>query len=410
MRIIAIPKFDEAAASLSAAGATVKPADRKHQYDQLKKARQTKKRRGVLTLASVAEEALSAYDVVATPRKDNILTGAFFVEGNETTLETMQKDLPDFNVIEDFEINLIPPVKLGKRTLGVASATGLDDLWHLAAIRLLEARSLNFSGKGEGISVAVLDTGVENVTEIKGKIDRAIELDVPKGTWKKVAAKDTHGHGTLVAGLICGNTVGVAPGAKIVSVTMIPGSFGNASDFMLAMEYVAQQPDIPIMNMSAGLHGFHPAMRPMVAALRSVGVLPVVAVGNEGKNTSRSPGNYAEVVTVGASTKDSKVWASSGGGEMVADSMSYKIPDCVAPGAEVVTCGMGGGYEVWSGSSMATPIVSGIAALIVEKHPSISLADLEQEVLGACVSIGALPVREGVGLVQVPRSLWNPPA
>lgn len=164
------------------------------------------------------------------------------------------------------------------------------------------------------------------------------------------------------------------------------------------------------MNMSAGIFGFHPEMRAAVSALRAVGVLPVVAVGNEGKNSSRSPGNYSEVLTVGASTKDTKVWSSSGGGEMVVNNMSFKIPDCVSPGADVVSCVMGGGFEAWSGSSMATPIVSGIAALVIEKHPGISLADLEQEILGACVSIGALPTREGQGLVQVPRALWNPSA
>ena len=311
MRIIAIPKFNEAAASLSAARATVRPADRKRQYDQLRKARQTKKRRGVLTATLVAEEALAAHDVVASPREDNILTGAFLVDGNEATLETMQKDLPDFHVVEDYEISLIPPVKRGKRTLGVASATAPNDLWHLSAIRLLEARSHNFSGKGEGISVAVLDTGIENVAEIKGKVDRAIELDVAKKSWKKVATKDTEGHGTHVSGLICGNTVGVAPGAKVVGVTMIPGGFGHLSDFILALEYVAQQPDIAILNMSAGIHGFFPEMRTAIAALRSIGVLSVIAVGNEGKNSSRSPGNYSEVLTVGASTKDSKVWNST---------------------------------------------------------------------------------------------------
>jgi subtilisin family serine protease len=408
MRIIAIPKFDEATASLAAAEATVKPSDRRRQYDHLKKARQTRKRRGVVTATSAAAELLGNQNIIVSGREQNVLTGAFLVEGNQTDLEKMQKDLPDFHIMEDVEIDLIPPVKRGKRSLGGVGAATPTDLWHLAAVRLLEARSLNFPGIGKGITVAVLDTGVENVAEIRGKIDHTIEFDVDKGTWKKAAAKDTDGHGTHVAGLICGNTVGVAPGAKVASVIMIPGGRGWISDFILAMEYVAQQPEIAIMNMSAGIPGFHPGMRAAVRALRSVGVLPVIAVGNEGRNTSRSPGNYSEVLTVGASTKDSRVWSSSGGGEMVVDNMSFKIPDCVAPGAEVVSCVMGGGYEAWSGTSMATPIVSGIAALIIEKHPSIALADLEQEVLGACISIGAVPVREGAGLVQVPRSLWNP--
>jgi subtilisin family serine protease len=66
---------------------------------------------------------------------------------------------------------------------------------------------------------------------------------------------------------------------------------------------------------------------------------------------------------------------------------------------------MGGGYEAWDGTSMATPIVSGIAALALERWPKISMADLTEELLRHCQDLGEPPLRQGSGLVQIPSGL-----
>ena len=93
---------------------------------------------------------------------------------------------------------------------------------------------------------------------------------------------------------------------------------------------------------------------------------------------------------------------------MVPNSQSYDVPDLVAPGADVTSCVMGGGYEAWNGTSMATPLVSGVAALIVEKFPNISLADLTDEILSAAVKLPSAPdIRQGRGLLQFPRHIWH---
>jgi subtilisin family serine protease len=66
---------------------------------------------------------------------------------------------------------------------------------------------------------------------------------------------------------------------------------------------------------------------------------------------------------------------------------------------------IGGGYEAWDGTSMATPVVAGVAALMLEKYPDMTLTDLEDMLRYACKDLGFPPDRQGAGLVQVPEEL-----
>ena len=94
---------------------------------------------------------------------------------------------------------------------------------------------------------------------------------------------------------------------------------------------------------------------------------------------------------------------------MVVDHQSYVIPDLVAPGNKVTSCVMGGRYESWSGTSMATPVVSGLAALIIERYPTITGADLQDELLGAARKLPGVPLtRQGEGLAQLPAGIRRP--
>jgi subtilisin family serine protease len=147
-------------------------------------------------------------------------------------------------------------------------------------------------------------------------------------------------------------------------------------------------------------------MHEAVGDLMAVGVLPIVAAGNEGRNRTRSPGNYIEVLSVGASNAQSKVANFSSSATMVADNHQYQIPDLVAPGEGVYSSVMGGGYEAWNGTSMATPVVSGIAALILERQPDISVLDLMELLQQTCRKLpGEEDGRQGRGLAQVAAAL-----
>ncbi|MCH7761207.1 S8 family serine peptidase [candidate division TA06 bacterium] len=328
------------------------------------------------------------------------ITGTTIVEMPDEEAERLRRDFPDALVLRDQQIELIRP----RRSISSAKhKIKAPDLWHLRAIGIEAARKNGYKGSGRDVTIAELDTGVDpSHPELEGKIAGAYTFDVNQWEAQPMTpSQDTEGHGTHVAGLICGNKVGVAPGVKVLSGVMIPGGYGNLSDFILALEWAGTQPEVKIVCMSAGIRGYLPEMREVVADLLTVGVLPVFATGNEGRNRTRSPGNYNEVVSVGAINRKNRVASFSSGGTLIADNHQYVVPDLVAPGVDVYSSVMGGGYEAWDGTSMATPIVSGIAALILEKYPDISVTDLIDELLSTCKDLRQHEDRQGKGLVQI---------
>lgn len=337
---------------------------------------------------------------------DTPVTGSALVDMPDEDAERMRRELPDTVVLRDQPMGLIEPrraVAAAKKTLAAA------DLWHLKAIGLEAARKAKkkFAGTGKGVTVAVLDTGIDaDHPEIGHAVKGAYRFDTQGWIAHPMTpSQDTDGHGTHVAGLIAGKKVGVAPAAQLLSGVMIPQGRGNLSDFVLALEWCAAQPEVQIVNMSAGIRGYLDGMQTLIADLMAVGILPVVATGNEGRNKTRSPGNYTEVISVGATDKAKHVSSFSSGAIMVADSHQYHVPDLVAPGEGVYSSVMGGGYEAWDGTSMATPIVSGVAALILERHPDITVGQLQEELLTTCVDLKVDADRQGKGLVQIKAAL-----
>lgn len=325
------------------------------------------------------------------------------VEMSEPDADRLRREVPEVSVLRDQPLPLIRPQRVAAADAKPSKAA----LWHLQAIGLEAARKAGFKGRGNNVGVAVLDTGIAAThPELAGRVGDTVRFDVQ--AWRAVPqakSVDTDGHGTHVAGLICGKTVGVAPAAKVMNGIMIPGGEGMLSDFVLALEWAAARPDISIVNMSAGIPGFVDGMASVIEDLFAVGVLPLIATGNEGRNRTRSPGNYDSVVSVGAATKHGTVASFSSSGTLVVESHEYTVPDLVAPGAAVTSCVMDGGYEAWDGTSMATPVAAGVAALVLERFPDISVTDLMEELIGACKDLGAAESRQGAGLVQVPKRL-----
>lgn len=398
MRYLVIPK-NRRATSLNIASLRLDPENRMIQCKALGERRRREESESITGIW--LKEASGELKIVASVENHTPVTGITVIDTSpEVAARAKIELMDDAEVIPDYPIDLIPP----ERVAGTLTAdTKSLDLWHLDAIGLIAARKKpGFTLTGEGVAVAVLDTGVENVPEIAGKVSAAYELDV--GNWSMTAispTRDTGGHGTHVSGLICGDTVGIAPGAVVHNVIMIPDGSGTLSNFVLAMEWVAAQPEISIMNMSAGIRGFTGGMDSVLEGMIAAGVFPVMAIGNEGRNKTRSPGNYRDPFSIGASDRNDRIASFSGGGTMIVDNQMYDVPDVVAPGAEVTSCVMGGGYEAWNGTSMATPIVSGLAALILEADPMISLSDLSTKIINNAKNLGFPSTRQGAGLVQV---------
>ena len=337
------------------------------------------------------------------------LIGVLLVEMSDQEAARLRRDLPDVLVLDNAPLQLIQP-----RRLATSAKQRLvpSDLWHLEAIGLTAARKQRFRGSGRGVTVAVLDTGIDIAhPALKGRVSQAVTFDSRPNVWSVQAQTpsfDTDGHGTHVAGLICGEKIGAAPEAQLMSGVLLPAGTGSLVDFVLALEWAAGQATIQIVNISAGLPGYLPEMHATLADVRTLGILPVVAVGNEGRNRTRSPGNYTEVISVGAANRKDGSYGVPGfssGGQMLVDNHQYNVPDLVAPGEAVYSSVMGGGYEAWDGTSMAAPIVSGVAALILEKYPSLTLPDLEDALLTTCLDLSLPAYRQGSGLVQVKAAL-----
>ena len=399
-RFLAIPKVDQTVTMLNIAQVRFTKQGRESQIASLREVQSSARSESRARFQDTLARGIVRSHVELE------LVGVHVMDADTVNRKEIADAFPEFHLIEDERFALIEPNKsesgVSKRNL---------DLWHLNAIGLATARKAGFDGHGDGVGVAVLDTGIDAVPEIAGRIKAAYSLNPAGDAWKRGKTHDTHGHGTHVAGLIAGSTAGVAPGAELINVIALPGGSGTMSGFVSAIELIAGSPEISILNLSAGIPGYRDGMHSAIAALLRAGVLPVVAIGNEGRNTSRSPGNYREVISVGAINKAEKVANFSGGGSMVVENQSYPVPDLVAPGEGVTSCVKGTGFESWNGTSMATPIVSGVAALILERHPTISEPDLQGELLESVRTLPDIPEsRQGEGLVQLGDWAWNPVA
>ena len=229
--------------------------------------------------------------------------------------------------------------------------------WGIAALGVEELWEKGFTGRG--VRVAHLDTGVDGKHPTLRKAVAAFAQfdDFGAPIAPAPAPFDSGEHGTHTAATIAGRaaggrSVGVAPGAELACALVIEG--GDAVARVLGGLDWALTQGAKVLSMSLGFRGWWEDFLPVVRILRARNVLPVIAVGNEGPGTSRSPGNYAEAVSVGALDAQRKV-ASFSSSQRFARSKDPSVPDLVAPGVDVASARPGGGFQSMDGSSMAAP-------------------------------------------------------
>jgi subtilisin family serine protease len=268
----------------------------------------------------------------------------------------------------------------------------------------LKAEQLQQQGlSGQGVIVGHLDTGADGGhPALKSAFHAFAEFDMMGfQVTPSPAAHDTDEHGTHTAGTIAGRDVGgvaigMAPGALLASAIVIEG--GNATARVLAgMDWIIGQ-GAKILSMSLGFRGYLEDFLPLTQILRDRGVLPVFAIGNEGPGTSRSPGNYDISLSVGAMDQNDKV-ANFSGSQQFARPVEPIVPCLVGPGVGVISAMPGGGYQEMDGSSMATPHIAGLAALLMEAKPQASIDQIEKAIFDSCALLpGELPEGQGLGV------------
>lgn len=274
---------------------------------------------------------------------------------------------------------------------------------------------------GKGVTVAVLDTGVDDThPDLAGRISE--ERSFVDGV---SSAKDGHGHGTHVASTIVGSGAasggkykGVAPDAKlIVGKVLSDAGTGSDSEIIAGMEWAAHS-DAKIISMSLGTDSPSDGSDPMSQAAdelsESTGALFVIAAGNAGpgRSTIGGPGAASDALTVAAVDKQDHLADFSSRGPVLG-SLALK-PDIAGPGVNITaaraagtTIGtpVGDSYTTLSGTSMATPHVAGSAAILAQEHPDWTGPRLKAALMATAKDDGGTPYEQGTGRVDIGRAV-----
>src|SRR5262245_1941173 len=282
-------------------------------------------------------------------------------------------------------VTSVPELSLIRPVSSALAAPKAGPTWGVKRLRAPELWKAGLTGKG--VLVAHLDTGVDaGHPVLRDAVTAFAEFD---NLGREVAGAKSHDsgtHGTHTAATIAGRptkkaTVGVAPGASLVCAMVIEG--GNIVARILGgMDWAVGQ-GAKILSMSLGLRGYREEFLQLMRTLRGRGLLPVIACGNEGAGTSRSPGNYDLCLSVGACDSQDEIPTFSSSQHFNRDADPY-VPDIVAPGADVLSAMPGNKFGVKDGTSMATPHIAGLAALLWEAKPNATVDEIEAAILASC--------------------------
>ncbi|MFJ9811384.1 S8 family serine peptidase [Streptomyces sp. NPDC101158] len=310
----------------------------------------------------------------------------------------------------------------GQRT---ARSAGATKVWLDARVKAAMAESNAQIGSpeaweagltGKGVKVAVLDTGVDAAhPDLAGRV--AESRSFIEG--QEVA--DRNGHGTHVASTVGGSGAGsagkergVAPGTTLaVGKVLSDQGSGSESQIIAGMEWAARDVDARIVSMSLGSSEPSDGTDPMAQAVNALsaetGALFVIAAGNSGAPGSiGSPGAADSALTVGAvDSGDAAAYFTSRGPRHVDQALK---PDVSAPGVDILAARSqllagSGLYTSMSGTSMATPHVAGVAALLAERHPDWTGARLKDALMSSSKTLADSAYDLGAGRVDVAAAI-----
>ena len=297
----------------------------------------------------------------------------------------IEAHVPAFADVELPAVNaIIRPFK-AERHMSEADA---EIPWGIARV---DAPAAWAKTQGAGVNVGVVDTGIDfDHPDLKANI---------KGGWnatnKTDNFKDDNGHGTHVSGTIAAvrdgqGVVGVAPKANLYGIKVLDANgSGTFADVIAGIQWTVDH-KMDVVNMSLGASKGTDALAEVMKAAAKAGVTIVAAAGNSGGAVG-FPAAYPEAIAVSASdSKDALAYFSSRGPQVA----------FIAPGVNVHSTYMGGGYDDLSGTSMACPHVVGLSALAVAKGahgPDKIRAALKS----AATPLGGLTTdQQGSGLVS----------
>jgi subtilisin len=321
-------------------------------------------------------------------------TGWTKLQGAVETSDTIAGTVP-MQPIHSLGSNAIPPT-----TPQVA--------WGVARLQApkLWQQGLN----GQGILVAHLDTGIDGEhPALKPAIQQFAEFDATGHAIQGAAIADSSDHGSHTAGIIAGRTIlgqqiGIAPGCQLISAAVIEGG-DQVARLLAGVDWMLNFP-VRVLNLSLGFPGYFDQYIPLLDKLLAKGILPVFAIGNEGPGTSRSPANYPQALSVGAVDRNGVVDPASSS-ETFPRTDNPLVPDLVMPGVDILSANAGGGnFRLDSGTSMATPHLSGLAALLFQACPQATVLQVQTAICQSCSLAPSMPKeRANLGMPDGPSAL-----
>ena len=251
---------------------------------------------------------------------------------------------------------------------------GALDSWHLS--------------KGSGVTVAVLDSGIDLThEEFTGRVIPGVNFTESTSITGSDEAfssdvTDDNGHGTHIAGIIGAafnnfiGAAGIAPECTLLPIKILDQHNSGSWGELAAGIYYAVDHGADIINISAGSFGRSEVAEEAIAYATEKGVLLVAAAGNFGSDDLIYPAAYEDVIAVSATTSNDTLWHNSNYGDYVTVS---------APGDEIWSTFLGNGWRWMSGTSMATPHVVGLAALLRSASPGLSSSEIRQLIIESAV-------------------------
>ena len=272
---------------------------------------------------------------------------------------------------------------------------------------MIEAPEIWSDTMGEGVTVAVLDTGCDlSHPDLAEQIIGGRNFTKDDGS-DPDKYQDYNGHGTHVAGTIAAlqnnnGVVGVAPAAKLLIVKVLDKNGAGEYEWIINGILYAIEQKVDIISMSLGGPEDVPALHDAIKKAVENNIAVICAAGNDGDGSDETdeygyPGAYNEVISVGAidferSSSDF--------------SNSNREIDLVAPGEQILSTYLNGKYATLSGTSMATPHVAGALALIKvlvnnSFERSLSEPELYAQLIKRTIPLGNSPKLEGNGLIYL---------
>ncbi len=374
-----------------------------------------------------------------TSKKDSI---PHFWSSASAVIELDKDDvwnLPDnvagiVDIYPNRRVTVPPVVDATPSSLTQNIIENMASAWGIQSIGALSVWGA-YGARGKGIKICVLDTGIDTEhPDLAGKLSKAdwAEFDERGDIVTDSSPYDSGEHGTHCAGIVAGGNasgqwIGVAPEASLSCGLVLKGGAGTTAQILAGMQWAIDQ-SVDIISMSLG--GLQMSSdvidtytRQIITA-NQLGIPVVVAIGNEGSQTTGAPGNDYFSFAVGATDAEDRAVGFSGGRTQVVTQsrfipdeylpLSYSKPEVTAPGVAIKSAIPGSKYASWNGTSMAAPHVAGAMALLLSATnikqivPPNELAYVLQDLItGSVDELGesGKDHRYGFGRIDVLRAI-----